>query len=183
MRELGNKAQELLEDLPAYCWDDPAMQGMMAAVGNELQRIEDFIVNWRLGLMPQQATGALLDYWENFLDLPVGPAGIPEEDRREIVMAAVARRGGGLGSGWVALLTVVADFNSWRHSENTNEYGDPADYELAITDVDLLASSWRSGVFHDTVKKTTPAHLEISEIEIAGDDSFRVGISEVGDEL
>jgi len=44
-------------------------------------------------------------------------------------------------------------------------------------------ADYRAGVFYDLARKITPAHLKISEIEIAGDDTFRVGISEVGDEI
>lgn len=47
----------------------------------------------------------------------------------------------------------------------------------------IQRADYRSGIFFDMAHRTNPAHIEISEIEIAGDDTFRVGISEVGDEI
>jgi hypothetical protein len=39
------------------------------------------------------------------------------------------------------------------------------------------------GVFEDMSRRLTPAHIEISETDIAGADTFRTGISIVGDEI
>lgn len=183
MRVLADKPQEILEDLPASVWADPATQALVKAVGNELQRIEDFLMEIRVTLSPTTATGTALAYWEGFLGLPKNPEGATEDERRAIVKVAIARRSSGIGSSWVGLLDQILAYATWQHSENSDSDGLYSPYQLAITDVAIPSDNWRTGIFWEAVQRTRPAHLTLSEIEIAGDDTFRVGISEVGDEL
>ena len=173
----------MLEDLPEYEQNDPTIAALINAVANEAARIDTYLTELREKLQPARATGDMLRYWEHFLDLPVEPEGITEDARRDIVKAAIAKRTAGAGKGWVTLLNAVMAGGAWEHGENEDEDGSYAAYNLHIRRVNLLAGDWRIGIFKDMVKKTVPAHLHISEIEIAGSDTFRVGISEVGDEI
>ena len=51
-------------------------------------------------------------------------------------------------------------------------------------DVEVVQrADYRVGIFDDMSKRMNPAHIEISETDIAGSDTFRTGISTVGDEI
>ena len=45
----------------------------------------------------------------------------------------------------------------------------------------FLTTDYRVGIFDEMARRITPAHLDITAVTIAGDDTFRVGVSEVGD--
>ena len=182
-----SKGTELLSDLPEYEQDDPTIRAVVNAVANELQRIEDYLLGLNAALQVTQATGVLLSYWESFLALPVDPRdtegnSIGDATRINTCLAAIRRRQAGAGSGWVALLDSVANGQPWQHWENSDTGGIFAAYQLKLR-ADLATTDYRVGIFTDMVKHTTPAHLEISVIEIAGDDTFRVGISALGDTI
>jgi len=187
MTTMSDKGTELLQDLPEYEQDDPTIRAMINALGNELQRIDDYLLGLNESLQVAHATGDLLSYWEKFLDLPVDPrdatdVSIGDAARINICSAAIRRRTAGDGSGWVALLDAVTAGQPWRHWENSDSAGIHADYQLKLS-AELDTTDYRVGRFTDMVKQTTPAHLEISVIEIAGDDTFRVGISALGDSI
>lgn len=187
MTTMSDKGTELLLDLPEYEQDDPTIRGIINAVANELQRIDDYLLGLNASLQVANATGDLLSYWEHFLDLPVDPldtAGVSIGDAARIntCTAAIQRRTAGAGSGWVALLDSITAGQPWHHHENTDLSGLYAAYELLLS-AELDTTDYRVGLFTDMVKRTTPAHLEISNIEIAGEDTFRVGISALGDTI
>lgn len=187
MTTMSDKGTELLQDLPEYEQDDPTIRAMINAFGNELQRIDDYLLGLNESLQVAHATGDLLSYWEQFLDLPVDPrdasdVSIGDAARINICSAAIRRRTAGAGEGWVALLDSVTAGQPWHHHENTDLSGLYAAYQLKLT-AELNSDDYRVGRFTDMVKQTTPAHLEISDIEIAGDDTFRVGISALGDSI
>ena len=182
MIELSEKAEEILDDLPIYLHGDPSVRGLVQGVANELQRVEDYLVDTGSNLQPSQAEGNLLDHWEDFVGLPVEPTGISDDLRRRVITAAVRRRTSGPGSGWAGLLTTVADGQPWIHTENADENLDYEPYNLHLRAA-LDTVDYRTGVFSDMARRITPAHLKISEIEIAGEDTFRVGESEVGDPI
>ena len=239
--------------MPEYAQQDRAITGLLDAVGRELERLDDYLVEFRTSSLPLEASGDFLTYWERFLELPVNPDGVTESKRHDVVRAAIARRAAGAGTGWYDLLSTILFPETFRHAENSDAAGAYAPYELAFTDITVqlradttvdgaqtglpstgatltvvsttgfalsgtifvggapvtftgttattftgvsgLPSSvasgtavvqradYRAGIFADTARRINPAHLEISETEIAGADTFRVGISEVGDEI
>lgn len=171
----------MLADLPEYEQDDPTIQALINVLARELQRIEDHLMDLSLTIQPGSASGKLLSYWEGFLGIPVAPDGVTAGQRIITVKAAVARRNAGNGEGWAGLLTTVLEGAPWRHLENADASSGMADYRLQIDGVQVPTTSYRVGIFRQMARFITPAHLEISEIELAGEDTFRVGISEVGD--
>lgn len=185
MTEVSDKGREILDDLPVYAQDDRLVQGLVDSAARELQRIEDFLASLKTVLNPTEAddTYGTLGYWERFLGLPVEPTGASEQQRRNTIIAAVEKRNAEAGTGWYSLIEAVLEGAPWTHSENTDETGAYAQYELAITGVEIETTDYRNGIFQQMVNQITPAHIQISEIEIAGDDTFRVGISEVGDTI
>jgi hypothetical protein len=181
--EIGETAQEIMDDLPVYLWDDPSIRGLVGAVGAELQRIDEYLAETRCDLNVTMATGEMLAYWENFLDLPRGDGTVPDQLRLNTILAAVKRRYAGQGEGWHELLSTVLNGATWEHAENTDLNGDYARYELALFNVDVETTDYRAGAVIEMAKAIQPAHIELAEVEIAGDDTFRVGISELGETI
>lgn len=173
----------MVESLPVYAQEDGTIRALLDAVGKELQRIEDYLSDLRDTLQPQTATGDFLNYWESFLSLPVAPAGVSDTRRLATINAAVRRRSAGPGAGWKSLLDTVAEGGAWQHEENANASGNYSAYGIRFYDIQFLSTDYRVGIFDEMVRRITPAHLQINAVTVAGDDSFRVGISEVGDTI
>ena len=166
-----------------YAQEDSTVRALLDAVGKELQRIDDYLTNFRATLQPQTAEGEFLEYWESFLDLPVAPEGISDRQRLSTINAAVRRRTAGPGAGWKSLLNAIADGSTWEHEENADASGAYFAYGIRFYGVNFLTTDYRVGIFDEMVRRITPAHLEVTAVTIAGDDTFRVGISEVGDTI
>ena len=62
MTTMSDKGTELLQDLPEYEQDDPTIRAMINALGNELQRIDDYLLGLNESLQVAHATGDLLSY-------------------------------------------------------------------------------------------------------------------------
>lgn len=166
-----------------YEQSDPTIRALLDAVGRELQRIEDYLLGLQASTPPQNASDQFLRYWESFLDLPVEPAGVSVTQRRVTINAAVRRRNAGPGTGWKALLDAVMNGAPWSHTENADGSGGYTPYGIRFYGVGLDGTDYRLGIFDEMVRRITPAHLEINAVTASGDDTFRVGISEVGDEI
>jgi hypothetical protein len=243
----------MLADMPVYAQTDPFIAALLNAVGRELERIDEYLADFRERSFPLKASGEFLAYWERFLDLPVNPEGVTDSNRHNFIRAAVAKRTAGAGTGWYELLSSLIAPATFRHAENSNLDGDYAPYELSITGIDiqnrattavdgtqtslsptsatltvdsttnfalsgtifvgglpvtfsgktsttfqvvaglpttvadgttvLQKADYRAGLFFDAARKVNPAHIELAEVELAGADTFRVGINEVGDEI
>jgi hypothetical protein len=180
---LSEKGQTMVNDLPSYLQSDPTTQALLNAVGNELQLLEDYLLELREKLLPARSTGELLAYWEGFLGLPVNPDGVSVQQRINTVQAAVRRRNAGPGTGWKSLLDTVMATAAWKHTENADAVGAYEAYGIRFYDIDLDSTDYRVGIFDEMVRRITPAHLEVNAVTVAGDDSFRVGINEVGDTI
>lgn len=179
---LSENGQAMLEDMPDYAQSDPTLQALFNAVGNELDRLEQYLTELRDTLAPALASGELLTYWERFLGLPEN-LDASTEDRIDLVLAAIRKRSAAPGTGWNALLNVILRGALWRATENTDASGDYTEYGLRIYDLELAGTDYRVGAFDEMVRQITPAHLQITAITRSGDDTFRVGISEVGDPI
>ena len=181
MSVLSEKGETLVESLPVYAQEDTTIRALLDAVGKELQRLDDYLSNLRATLQPQTATDEFLRYWESFLDLPVAPDGISDAQRLNTINAAVRRRSAGPGAGWKSLLDAIAENAPWQHEENSDATGDYFAYGIRFYGVQFLTTDYRVGIFDEMARRITPAHLDITAVTIAGDDTFRVGVSEVGD--
>lgn len=177
--ELSAKATELLEEMPPYLADSPWVQDMTDAVGREFERLEEFINYLRDHLRPTTASDEyrLLGLWEAAMGLPVEPEGVPLATRVNRVAAGARRRLAGSGEGWVLALSLAVANSSWKHLENT-----PGDYQLSI-EVPFASTNIAAGTLEQLLRQLTPANLEVGGDLITYGDSFRVGISEVGDTL
>lgn len=173
---LSEKGEEMLADLPPYEADSEWVQDLIDAVGREVERLDAFIEAIRGGSRPQNATNAyhLLGLWEQMMGLPVEPEGVNESTRRNRVKAAAQKRRAGRGAGWVTALSLAIGTYAWEHTEN-----EPGDYQLTV-EVPFESDSLNAGLLETFLREITPATLQITVIY---SDSFRVGISEVGDTI
>jgi hypothetical protein len=176
VRPMSLKADELLADLPPYEADSVWVQDVMDAVGREVERLDEFTEFIREGLRPQNATDQyrLLGMWETLMGLPVEPSGVSLIARQNRVTAAARRRKAGEGEGWVIAISLAIDTYAWTHSEN-----DPGDYQLTV-EMPFPSDAFNAGVLEAMLRAVTPAALQITVVYT---DSFRVGISLVGDSL
>lgn len=173
----------MVESLPIYEQSDPTIRSFLDAVGKELQRIDDYLSVLRATIQPKDSSDEFLRYWESFLDLPVEPAGVSVAQRHRTISAAIRRRTAGPGTGWKGLLDTIMDGAPWSHTENADASGNYEAYGIRFYGIGLDGTDYRLGIFDEMVRRITPAHLEINAVTASGDDTFRVGISEVGDEI
>lgn len=172
----------MLEDMPDYAQVDPTLQALFNAVGGEMDRLEEYLAELRDYLAPALAEGDLLAYWERFLGLPED-LDTSLEHRVELVLTAIRKRSAAPGTGWRNLLETVLREAPWTATENADASGEYKGYGLRLSGIELTSSDYRVGAFSELVRQITPAHLQITGLTLSGDDTFRVGISEVGDRM
>lgn len=130
----------------------------------------------RDSFFPPTASAAcgVLSIWEKALGLPVAPADLTEQQRRDKVMGMVRRARSGQGIGWVERLSAAVGSGSWSHEENT-----PGGYQLTIT-LPFAPASFQGGVVQAIARRLTPANLQLI---FASDEGFIVGESVVGEPI
>lgn len=178
---LNEKAEDLLEDMPPYEAEDPWVHDIMNALGHEFERLESFITFLQDHLRPTTATDQyrLLGIWESIMGLPVEPtnedlAPISLSARQARVAAAAQRLRQGTGAGWVLALSLAVGNYAWTVVES-----DPDAYEITV-EMPFPSDTFAAGSLEQLIREITPAHLRVW---LTYGDTFRVGISEVGDSL
>lgn len=155
------------------------MRAVFRAYGNELQRIDDALALIRFASFPMQtsdvllATGAvvrLASMWETLLGIPVSPAGVTIEERRNKILAHVRKRKSGKGSDWVATLTEALGSTPWSYQEG------PGDYQVTIH-IPYASGSYSSAQVLNLAREATPAHIDVIP---AFNEGFLIGISLIG---
>lgn len=170
---ISEKGKEMLEMLPPYLQDDPAVQTVIDVQAREYQRIEETANLIRSKMMPQNAddTYDLLALWETFLDLPANPSGVSIEARRAKVLVAFKKIAS--GADWVIALTQAIGTDSWTHTEGPGAY-------VVIIEQPHPLGSYQAEVVARLARRITPAHLFVS---VTDGDGFIVGTSIVGTDL
>lgn len=173
---LSPRAEKMLGKLPPYLADDDLVQRLCEAKAQEFERVEAFLATIREKVQPQNADDeyGLLGLWERITGVPVEPENVSIQQRRARVMAGLRRRTVGIGEGWAQLITLLLSTEGWEHDENN-----PKPYEMAIQ-IPFPSTSYQAGGLEALLRKITPAHIRLN---ISYSDTFRVGISEVGDTI
>lgn len=173
---LSPRAESMLAKMPPYLADDDLVQRLCEAKAREFDRLEAFLNTVREKVLPQNADDeyGLLGIWERTTGVPVEPVNVSLAQRRARVMAGLRRRTIGIGEGWAELITLLLSTEGWEHDENN-----PKAYEMSIH-IPFPSTSYQAGGLEALLKKITPAHIRLN---ISYSDTFRVGISEVGDPL
>ncbi|MET0604185.1 MAG: putative phage tail protein [Baekduia sp.] len=108
--------EKLLEMLPPFVAASKDVQATVAALSNELDRINEAKDAVRRQATPQTAD-SLLSGWESVLGIPVAPAGQTIEQRRETVVGYMQRlKSIATGPEWVAALTRLIG-TQWTYEE------------------------------------------------------------------
>jgi hypothetical protein len=108
------------------------------------------------------------------LGLPVAPEELSITQRRERVMARFRSRRVASGSSWTERIDEMVG-SAWRVVEQED------DYEIIITvPFDETQGAARLNVIEAFARKITPANTQIT---MALEEGFLVGISEVGDAI
>jgi hypothetical protein len=173
---VSDKGVEMMKDLPPYFHDDPTLVKLMTAVGNELQRIEDFLNVLRTKMFPAAADDeyGILAAYERLYGLPVQPLDASIETRRAILLTAIARRRAGAGKGWVDMINAVLGGATWTYDEN-----DPSMGKLTMH-LPIDADSYRAGQALALVEFITPANIQLL---VNFEGGAAVGTFHVGDPL
>lgn len=90
-RPLNALGLRMLGDLPPFLRDDPLTQAVIHAYSQEAQRISDQLDELILQWFPQTATELGLPLWEARTAVTVSPPGLTLDQRRAVVLAALAR--------------------------------------------------------------------------------------------
>lgn len=164
--------QRMLDQLPSYEANEPMIQRVYGALGNELDRMTATMDAIRDGLTPSIATDDYsgLSMLESQLGIPVKPDGRTDLQRRLTVLAWIQARRGGTGSAWVALMNLALGSTPWSYHEG------PGEYEVTII-LPLVEGSLTAGQLLAFARAITPAHIDIIPTYGTG---FLIGISEIG---
>lgn len=170
MTTLSDKAIEVLGDLPFYYQGDRNALAVVDAVSRELQRIEDWMEAFIQAYFPTNATDetGTLPLWEATLNLPVRPAGVSVEQRRNNVAAAYRKRSVGMATEWVANVTKAVS-SAWSHEVNQ-----PIDYSVRVSIPDT--AGFTGGQLQVLLRQMTPAHLALTTTV---GDGFKVDVGQV----
>lgn len=172
--ELTAAGERLMEMLPSYFQEDPAIQSIINAVANELERVQTFLKTVQKQWFPQYAddTYGQLGLREAQLGIPVEPVGVSVGQRRSIVRAYERARLSGSGTDWIALMTIALGATKWEYEEN-----DPEGYDLRIT-IPYVPGGYTGTQVEALADEITPAHLNIA-FQFEG--GFILGVSRLGD--
>jgi hypothetical protein len=169
VEDLSGRAARMLDMLPTYEQQDPAVLAYVAAVARELDRVEATLRFLAASVFPQNATDdfGILATFEQEYELPVAPANRSVDDRRRELLTAYASRRVAAGTDWERVLTRVVGSGAYTYTDNATPYG------VAIT---TLLSNISQGALKRQMRAVTPAHLDLTYFN---SERFRVDISQV----
>jgi len=167
-RVLTAKGNEMLDMLPPYLRDDPAVQAFIDVNAREFERRDVVLADLHSKLRPQNAddTYNTLGLWETLLELPVKPTDISIEARRQKVL--VAFESIAEGRDWVGAITDAVGSEDWSHTESG--------YVVSIIQPHPLGT-YQAEVVAKLARRITPAHLDVV---VSDGDGFIVGVSLLG---
>lgn len=166
--------QRMIDNMPPFYRGESFIEGLLDAVGRELQRVEDRAGAIQQGMFPQNTDDAykLLSLWELLLGLPVAPVGVTLATRRNLVVSTLGARSQSSGSAWVAAVNQALGGTPWSYQEG------PGDYTVTIY-IPFSSSSFNSVQVQNLVRKITPAHLVLAVVYLQG---FLIGEGIVGED-
>lgn len=164
----------MLDTMPPFYRASSTIQGLLDALGREVQRFEDFLNDFRFRLFPQNADDKYrtLGMWELLLGLPVEPASVTLATRQSLVIGRLQANSVASGAEWLAAMNRAMGGTSWAYQEgpavNTVSLYIPFGV-AAFSSVQVLALA----------RLITPAHLDVAVIYNQG---FIVGEGRVGED-
>lgn len=158
-RTLTDKAAEWLDDMPPYYYEDQFVWAVLNAVGSEFSRIEaaaqallTYSFPSRAGTSSEIIAYKLLALWELQLGLAV-ESPIPLNERRNAVLAHLARRRVSSEESWFAGMSAVIGSSQWTY--------ETVDGGIIIT-LPFGSDQQSAQATIQYARKITPAHLALS---------------------
>jgi hypothetical protein len=167
---LSERGQRVMDSLPHYYATDPATISAVAAATAEQDRIEAMLIAIRDGAFPQRAddTYNMLPIWESMLGLPVKPADVPLDARRNKVMG-FRRRSVAKAREWVEALTTALGTADWSWVREAGK-------RVTIS-FPYVGGSYDAATVEKLARAITPTHIEVVATPAQG---FIVGVSRIG---
>lgn len=164
----------MLDTLPSFYRSESILQGLLDAVGRELQRIEDFLNDLRFRMFPQNADDKYrtLGMWELLLGLSVEPASATVAQRRAMVVARMQSNSVASGAEWLAAMNRALGGTVWTYQEG------PAANTVTLY-IPFGVGAYSSVQAFALARLITPAHLDIAVVYNQG---FIVGEGRVGED-
>lgn len=161
----------MLDNLPPYYADDPAVLSYLQTVGQELDRAEEAMESVRDGFYPQKATDTyrLLGMWESLLGLPYETPDQSLALRRATVLSKLQSRQSASAEQWANAVTTAVGSTAWEQRELY-----PGSYQLTVT-IPYNPSGVAATNIARILRDITPAHIQL----IVGYDGYVVDVSTV----
>jgi hypothetical protein len=164
----------MFDTMPPFYAPDSMLQGIMDALGRELQRFEDYLNDLRFRMFPQNADDKYrtLGMWEMMLGLPVEPTTQTVVQRRALVLARTGGQDVSAGSDWLAAMNRAMGGTPWSYQEG------PGSYQVTLL-IPFGIASFNSVQVLALARAITPAHIDVAVQYLQG---FIVGEGIVGED-
>lgn len=170
---MSERTDRMIESLVPWERDDPNVQGVMVASGEELDRVEDLMTTVRDQAWPNRADDSygLLSVHERTMQLTVAPQGVSVAERQTIIETTFGRRRDGRKGTWAARLSDLVGAGQWIVHQAT-----PGPHQILV----ILSVSPETGLaaqVQDVIQRFTPV---VEEVTVAY-DGFFLGFGELGE--
>lgn len=169
---VSERGARILADLMPEMQDDPFTRQVIDVAARELDRLEARGRDLVQKSYPHNAddTYRTLGLYERLLGLPVEPADVDLDTRRNVLLAHIRKRQDGSGEQWAHLISTAIGNTPWSHQEG------PGPYQITLR-IPYTPGSYTAGQVAFLARAITPAHLDT----VGGfNEGFLIGISEIG---
>jgi hypothetical protein len=170
---VSDLGQTMIDDLHPWQQDDPTIQNILSAIGAEVQRVQDKMLDLWMKLLPQNADDSYnsLTLWEMLVGvIPANNPVLTESQRSALVMGYIAAHGAGSRTAWENILTLALGESDWSFTQG------PGDYQITLT-LPTRSTQPLATAIIALADVVTPAHLQVFAGFTGG---FLVGISQLG---
>jgi hypothetical protein len=171
---MSERTERMINSVSPWEQEDPHVQGVMVAVGEEYDRIEEMMVTVREHAWPQRAddTYGLLAAHERAMQMTVAPEGLAVADRQARLKSVFQSRRDGRKGTWAGRMDALIGVGLW-----TAEEAMPGPNQLRVY-VNAPVSSGLAEVYQPAIERFTPV---VEEITVTYAPTFILGESPLGD--
>lgn len=153
---LSPTAQRILRTLPDYYLDNPIVARVLQAWANEIDRIDGWLDELKIGLIPGAGDDSLglLSVWEQTLRRPIAPSTVTVQQRQADVGAAIAMQSVSSARDFLAILAdlIGDDFTIDRNV--------PAPGKDTIA-IPFVIGSYEATRTEDLARRAWPLHRDV----------------------
>lgn len=168
------RTDRMIHSVTPWEQEDPHVQGVLVASGEEYDRIEDLMVTVRDHAWPHKAddTYGLLSAHERAMGLTVAPEGQTVPDRQTRLQSVFQNRRNGRKGKWAERMDALVGAGQWSVEEAT-----PGPNQLRIF-LHVNPSSGLATVVQPAIERFTPV---VEEVTVTYAPTFLIGESPIGD--